>query len=146
MVHNITLLLALLTSGVAGPFSGPTVGTGCYQSQFVLGTSNVPVSSGRATTIVNIWVVLKPKDDVPLAWVYKNASGQFWIQANNRRASTIRRAFRNTIADTLLTGSSARYLPVPQRMQSLSMYDPNFARVDASRQDCFTGDLSSKYY
>ncbi len=145
MVHGLMSLLAFL-SGTVGPFSGPTVGAGCYQSQFVLGTSNVPVSSGRATTVVNIWVILKPKEDVPLAWIYKNVSGQFWIQGNNHRQSVIRSAFPRRIADGILSGSSAKYLPVPWRMPSLNAYDGNFARMGASRQDCFTADLSNKYY
>ena len=145
MLHSAAFLLAIVG---AWPFSvsPPRPSLGCYKSQMVLGESNVPVSSGRATTVVNIWVVRKPKEYAPLAWIYKNVAGQFWMQANNKRSSVIRDIFPPRIAAHILAGASPVYLPVPWRMPSLGAYDRNFARVDATRQPCFTRDLSSTYY
>jgi len=145
MVHSVALFLALV-SGANGPINPPLPSAGCYKSQFVLGTSNVPVSSGRSTTVINIWAVLKPKKYVPIAWIYKNVAGQFWIQANNKRSKEIREIFSPRIAKHILTGSSSEYLPVPWRMPSLGVYDGDFTRIGASRHPCFTHDLASKYY
>jgi hypothetical protein len=121
-------------------------GAACHYSFNVLGESNIPVSNGHATTVVNIWAVLKPHDDVPLAWIFKNGSGQFWMQANKQRASEVRRALPSRIASRIDYGSLTSNRSAPWRMPSLNAYNGDFAQVGAFLEGCFTNDLSTKYY
>jgi hypothetical protein len=145
-------LAAFVLLGIAPspsqPISQARVGQSCYDSLLVIGTDNVPVGNGKPTTIVNIWALLKQKsgDNQPIAWIYKNAAGNYWIQVAGSQSETIRKAFPSGDAARLLQGATAERRSTPQRVPHLSAYDSLFARVGAIRQACFSRDLSKKYY
>ena len=144
---QIALFALLVNSGPPKvvPLS-PVLGARCYQSRdvFALGYGNIPASSGRETSVVNIWLI--QKGGKPVAWIYKNFSKQYWIQVNSLEyAGQIRHAFPASVANLLLRGATKHTLPIPYRMPSLGVYDRYFAKFGAARADCFTGDLPSKY-
>jgi len=123
----------------------PLVAHGCYQSHLVLGTDNVPVSSGRTTTVVNIFVV-KDAAALPLAWIYKNASEQYWIQANTSRAAAVRQVFDSKTAAWLLTVPPKSDFAAFRKMTTANEFDARFAQTGANRIDCFSRDLPATAY
>lgn len=148
MLHVLPFILSLNTGRAHVAAHHPVVGAQCYQSRdvYALGTGNIPGGSGRATSVVNIWVYRSSSAASPFAWIYKNFAGQYWIQANSLKyEDKIQRAFPHWIAKQLLHGSTAWEMPIPSRMDTLSAYDRYFKNLGASRSDCFTGDLPSNY-
>lgn len=131
------------------PTTRAEVGRGCYDSLLAVGTDNAPGGSGRATTVVNIWAFLvrgKNGKAISLAWAYKNAVGDYWIQSNMANADKIRRAFPPRLAEDLLRGITDEPRSNPWKMPGLEAYDANFASIGAIRQGCFSADLPAKYY
>lgn len=55
----------------------------CYGSPVPVATGNVPSDDTVAHSVVNIWAFL---DEVhkPMAWMYKNASGEYFVQLSAR--------------------------------------------------------------
>lgn len=154
MLHALLFVLAASSADVP---QSPRSGARCAASRdvYALGTGNIPGSSGRATTVVNIWFYAPaaehearpgdPKVDA-IAWVYKTYAGKYWIQVNSfQYSSAIRKAFPHPLADELLEGATAHELPRPYLLNHLSQFDGNFRKLRAVRTDCFTGDFPSKY-
>ena len=146
----IATLFAFLVAGKtyrAPTVRPPTVGAQCEGSRsvYALGTGNIPGSSGQATTVVNIWTILPPKGP-PLAWIYKNLAGGYFVQLNNvHYAGAIREAFPHMLTARLLHGSSDSFLPRPSPISSPDAYDRYFSKLGGRRYSCYTHDLPSKY-
>jgi len=134
----------------SAPITRATVGAGCYGSRAQIGTGNEPLGSGRATTVVNIWAVLRNDSrdrPRPIAWIFKNASGEFWIQVSLAKRDVISQAFPPSLVMTFNEGRPREDpISVPRRMPKLTAYDGYFARIQAVRQACFNGDLPERYY
>jgi hypothetical protein len=153
MISQLAFYLAATTVEPAftpwPPVSQAQIGEGCYNSLLVVGTDNAPGGSGRSTTVVNIWAfIFRDKDGElkPLAWVYKNAGGDYWIQTSLAQAKRIRQAFSPRLAGNLLRGITNEPRSIPWKMPGLDSYDANFSTIGAIRQGCFSRDLPDKYY
>ena len=147
----MSIILAILVSLASARISDPIVGVACYGSPLVVGASYVPASIGQSTTVVNIWAELLPSKepgiDDPIAWIYKNAVGDYYLQVNYRHATEIRRAFQSSVSTQLLSGGSTDDPPPnPQQISSPGSYDKYFAKLGAQRASCFHEDFSTHSY
>ncbi|HET9030059.1 MAG TPA: hypothetical protein VFN49_07780, partial [Candidatus Aquilonibacter sp.] len=117
------------------------IGEGCYNSLGVIGTSNIPVSNGRDTSVVNIWAYVANADAKAAAWVYKNAAGQYWAQIDHEHVQIVRSAFPKRTADALLRGATTEMNSIPYRISAADALDLSFKKAGIYRQPCFTKDF-----
>jgi hypothetical protein len=150
---SASIVLAILLGAVKSPSVWlPTTramtGAACAGSPVAVGTGNVPLASDRATTVVNIWALFKntPDANTAFAWIYKNVSGQFWLQIDAGHQTLIRSYFPQSLAKRVLQGSGSTSRSIPTLMPALAAYDGYFYRMHVTRQACFSADLPANQY
>ena len=99
----------------------PRVAATCYESRVALGTDNIPVSNGLATSVVDIWAILAT-DGTPVAWIFQNERGEYWVQ---------RKLWNPFQYDR----------DVPRRIKSLHAEDEQIKKDGAQLVPCFTARL-----
>lgn len=143
------LILATLSNVTHRQYAAakaPVPGASCYKSSLVLGYDNVPISSGRATTVTDISVILAPRDTTPAVWIYKNVSGEYWAQGNLVRHTFIAHAFTRPLAEAFLKKPFAgRALSSLTRLTNVGDVLRQAEKAGGVVVHCFTGEMPHKY-
>lgn len=136
---HVLILGYMLVGALQLSMQPPQIDAKCRQSPFGLGTDNVPVGNGTATSVMNTWAFLEPNGST--GWLYKNNLGNHYFQLANKVSPKT----------AMLWGLDARFL---HRLGSWSNYNPALVATNdivnlenrllvhgVVRIGCFSGDL-----
>lgn len=143
---HLILITALYVASLGGTMSKPRVDAQCSASQFRLGTSNVPIDSTVAHSVVNIWSFRAAGQKTPLAWLYKNLSQAYYFQLSPAGSSSLAflRSDRPNLFDRQALGKRVTFGNFPivaMRPTELLAIENVLITQGVQRTGCFSGDL-----
>lgn len=129
-------------------FASPFPDKQCMGSPGHLGTDNIPDTSSRGSTIVDIAALGKRPSEAPLAWIYTTFDHHLWVQANVENRSTLLRVFGSSVLGRKLAsvpiirdGTRPIFVNGLQKQQFLTaLKAQGYVRLQ-----CFSRTLSSRY-
>lgn len=124
----------------------PLIGRQCFSSPLFLATDNAPLNNEISTSVVNIWAFIGPPvDPRPVAWLYKNASGKFYIQFRGPELPSYHSAL--PFAEKLFARAknSPTFFPiVPVNIAQIFMLENTLGQHGIVRESCFLNDYQLK--
>lgn len=77
------MLAALTLAAATAGLRAPKVNASCFGAPLRLVTDNAPVGNSGPTSVVDIWAFTR-SDFQPVAWLYENGLGDYYIQFNHQ--------------------------------------------------------------
>lgn len=131
----IPLLLATLVATATLP--SPTVDATCASAPLHIATDNVPIGNGIPTSVVNIWWFSEGTSQ-PVAWLYRNAVGHYYMQFNGRVDAA--RYKDLPMSSTLLRASNGYYPIVRLDGEQIVRIESALLVQGVARGACFSAD------
>jgi len=136
-MNALIMAIALRTSAT---IQAPRINAGCLGAPLRLGTDNVPIGNGTATSVMNVWGFVDGSHRA-VGWMYRNYARNYYAQLNYR--ANLKSYTAVPFASRLLARPSVGdYLPIVQlTAQQLVDIENYFLTKDIRREACFKEPL-----
>lgn len=117
-----------------------TINATCFGSPITesLGAGNIASTlSSVSTSVVNIWAFVDAREDAPIAWLFKDAIGDYYLQFSSRANP---RSFRSIRHYWLYFHGPGPYVPTNVRSKQLVAIENILGARGIVRVSCFAHD------
>lgn len=134
-------MISILFAAGLYALSTPSSGATCYGSPIPVGTGNVPLDNNVSHSVTNTWVFLDSKR-MPVAWIYKNGSREYYVQLSSRISAQVAKSWNLSPSFLKRPYNGSNYIPSPVSSQSLFPLATAFLARGYRLVGCFTDDFT----